>query len=222
MDLLIVEDDRATGQALERGLNEAGHDCRWVRNGRKALEEALRQQYDAIVLDRMLPEVEGLEVLRQLRAAGVHTPVLLLTALGAVAERVEGLEQGADDYLVKPFAFPELLARLQSICRRSARPAPVQSAGGLTLDLATRRVLHGGNEVPLTPTEFSLLELLMRHAGQVVTRRMLCEHLWDANWEGTTNVIEVHINRLRQKLEKAGVAEAIGTVRGRGYAFRAT
>src|SRR5262245_55654787 len=191
MKLLIAEDDRTTGQALRRGLVEAGHDCTWVKDGRRALAEALTHQYDAVVLDRMLPEVDGLTVLRRIRAEGALTPVLLLTALGAVTERVEGLEHGADDYLVKPFAFPELVARLQTICRRSARPAPVQAVGALTLDLATRRVLHEGSEVPLTPTEFSILELLMRHAGQVVTRRMLCEHLWEADWEGTTNVIEV-------------------------------
>ncbi len=222
MNLLVIEDDPVMGKSLFKGLKEAGHDCLWVRDGRRGLEEASTQRFDALVLDLLLPGLPGLEVLHRLRADGVRTPVLVLTALGAVEERVSGLNRGADDYLVKPFDFPELLARLEALHRRAVdRPAPVTSVGGLTLDLTTRRVQHDGNEVELTPTEFSILELLMRHAGQVVTRRMLCEHLWEADWEGTTNVIEVHINRLRKKLDK-GDPSLIQTVRGRGYALRAT
>jgi two-component system OmpR family response regulator/two-component system copper resistance phosphate regulon response regulator CusR len=222
MRILVIEDDPAAGRNVERGLAEAGHEPAWVRTGRHGLERASSGQFDVVVLDLMLPELPGLTVLRQLRAAGVRTPVLLLTALGSVEERVEGLNAGADDYLVKPFAFPELLARLASVCRRSAPPpSATLSAGGLTLDLSVRRVRCEGREVHLTPTEFSLLELLMRHAGQVVTRRMLCEHIWDADWEGETNVIEVHVTRLRGKLERAGAPGVIQTVRGRGYAVRA-
>jgi two-component system OmpR family response regulator/two-component system copper resistance phosphate regulon response regulator CusR len=173
------------------------------------------------VLDLLLPGRPGLEVLRALRGAGVRTPVILLTALGSVEERVAGLNAGADDYLVKPFAFAELLARLDAVCRRVVdRPAAVAAAGELSLDLTTRRVQRRDKEIDLTPTEFSILELLMRHAGQVVTRRMLCEHLWEADWEGTTNVIEVHINRLRKKLDRDGAEPTIHTVRGRGYALR--
>jgi two-component system, OmpR family, response regulator len=145
----------------------------------------------------------------------------LLTALGTVDERVKGLQSGADDYLVKPFAFPELLARLEAIRRRTLdRPSTTTQAAGLTLDLSNRRVSYNNREIDLTPTEFSLLELLMRHVGNVVTRSMVSEHIWDTKWEGETNVIEAHMTRLRSKLEKAGAGEAISTVRGRGYVLR--
>jgi two-component system OmpR family response regulator/two-component system copper resistance phosphate regulon response regulator CusR len=222
MHLLVIEDDAAIGKSLHKGLCEAGHDCAWVKNGARGLEQALSQQYDAIILDLLLPGEPGLAVLKKLRAEGIRTPVLLLTALGAVEERVAGLNAGADDYIVKPFALVEVLARLDAVCRRSVtRPPARLTANGLSLDLATRRVTSDEVEVNLTPTEFSLLEMLMRHAGQVVTRRMLCEHLWSADWEGATNVIEVHINRLRAKLHRAGQESLIQTVRGRGYALRA-
>jgi len=221
MKLLVIEDDRITGQSLQRGFEEAGHSCVWVKDGRSGVEHALSQQFDAIILDLLLPEKPGLDVLREIRFHGLRTPVLLLTALGSVDERVAGLEAGADDYVVKPFALPELLARLEAIRRRvQERPSPALGAGGLSLDLTTRRVTRDGKEIDLTPTEFSILEMLLRHAGQVVTRKMLCEHLWEADWEGTTNVIEVHITRLRQKLGGEGPSP-IQTVRGRGYAIRA-
>lgn len=223
MDLLVVEDDPVIGKALRKGFAEAGHACTWVKDGLQGLAQALSQQFDAILLDLLLPGVPGLGVLTRLRAEGVRTPVLVLTALGAVEERVAGLKAGADDYVVKPFAMAEVLARVEAVCRRAAdRPAAVLRAGELGLDLSTRRVTAGGVEVELTPTEFSLLELLMRHAGQVVTRKMLCEHLWEADWEGTTNIIEVHVTRLRGKLQRAGRGPLIQTVRGRGYALRAT
>jgi two-component system OmpR family response regulator/two-component system copper resistance phosphate regulon response regulator CusR len=222
MNLLVVEDDPVMGKSLSKGLTEAGHDCVWVRDGARGLEEAATHRFDVIVLDLLLPGLAGLDVLRQMRAEGVRTPVLVLTALGAVEDRVVGLHAGADDYLVKPFAFAELEARLEALHRRALdRPAAVMTAGDLTLDLTTRRVQRGSAEIDLTPTEFSILEMLMRHAGQVVTRRMLCEHLWEADWEGTTNVIEVHINRLRKKLDVTEPS-LIQTVRGRGYALRAT
>ena len=222
MNLLVIEDDSAIGKSLQKGLTEHGHECVWVRNGRRGLEEASSQQFDAILLDLMLPEVAGLDVLRRLRQSGLRTPVLLLTALGAVDDRVAGLNAGADDYLVKPFAFPELLARLEAVRRRATPPDPsTLQVGELHLNLTTRRTHRAGTELKLTPTEFSLLELLLRHVGQVVTRKMLCEHLWETDWEGTTNVIEVHINRLRNKLEEAGDPGSIQTVRGRGYAFKA-
>jgi two-component system OmpR family response regulator/two-component system copper resistance phosphate regulon response regulator CusR len=222
MNLLVIEDDPVMGKSLSKGLIEAGHQCVWVPDGLEGLHRAASQRFDAVVLDLLLPGVPGLEVLRRLRGQGFRTPVLVLTALGAVDERVAGLNAGADDYLVKPFAFPELLARLEAVRRRIVdRPPALMKAGDITLDLTTRRVHRGGGEVDLTPTEFSLLELLIRHAGQLVTRRMLCEHLWDADWEGTTNVIEVHVNRLRKKLDR-GDSSLIKTVRGRGYVLRAS
>jgi two-component system OmpR family response regulator/two-component system copper resistance phosphate regulon response regulator CusR len=221
MRLLVVEDDPVIGKALRKGFTEAGDDCAWAKDGERGLELARSQQFDAIVLDLLLPKQGGLIVLRTLRREGIQTPVVILTALGAVEERVAGLNAGADDYLVKPFAFPELKARLDAVCRRSlTRPAPVLHVGEVLLDLATRRVTRGGREIDLTPTEFSLLEFLMRHAGQVVTRKMLCEHLWESDWEGETNVIEVHINRLRGKLDRGFDQSMIQTIRGRGYALR--
>jgi two-component system OmpR family response regulator/two-component system copper resistance phosphate regulon response regulator CusR len=222
MHLLVIEDDPAIGKALAQGLSEAGHPCQLVKSGQKGLDEALSQRYDAIVLDLMLPDVPGLDVMRRLRAGGVRTPVLMLTALGSVEDRVGGLTAGADDYLVKPFAFAELVARLEAICRRSAdRPGAILKVGPLALDLTTRRATRGEAEISLTPTEFSLLEFLMRYAGQVVTRRMLCEHLWDSDWEGVTNVVEVHINRLRGKVDRGKGEPLIHTIRGRGYLLKA-
>lgn len=223
MDLLVVEDDAVIGKALQQGFRESGHGCVWAKEGERGLTLATSQRFDALIVDLMLPGLPGLDVLRQLRAQGIHTPVLLVTALGSIEERVAGLNAGADDYVVKPFAFPELMARIEAVCRRTATRPPAQmQVGDLTLDLATRRVCRGDDEVELTPTEFSLLEMLMRHAGQVVTRKMLCEHLWESDWEGTTNVIEVHINRLRGKLDRKFNDSLIQTVRGRGYALRGT
>jgi two-component system, OmpR family, response regulator len=223
MNLLVVEDDPIIGKSLRQGLVEAGHDCQWTKNGDEGLSLAQSRQFDAVVLDILLPGASGLEILSSLRAQGIRTPVILLTALGSVEERVAGLNAGADDYLVKPFALPELLARIDAVCRRAVtRPSPILTAGPLTLDLTNRRVTAGERDVELSPSEFSLLELLMRHAGQVVTRKMLCEHLWKSDWEGATNVIEVHVNRLRNKLDKLVATPMIETVRGRGYAVRAS
>lgn len=221
MEILVIEDDPVIGKALQQGFTEGGHDCVWAKDGERGLALALEQKVDAIVLDLLLPRMSGLEVLTEVRAAGIQIPVVLLTALGSVEERVAGLNAGADDYMVKPFAFAELLARVTAVCRRTgSRPASVLKNGDLQLDLTTRRVSHGAKDVDLTPTEFSLLEFLMRYSGQVVTRKMLCEHLWDTDWDGSTNVIEVHVNRLRGKIEKAGGEPCIHTVRGRGYVYR--
>jgi len=223
MNLLVVEDDPVLGKALQRGLNDGGHICDWVRNGRKGLEEARSQRFDAIVLDLMLPDLPGMDIVKSLRTDGIRTPVLMLTAMGSVEDRVAGLKNGADDYLVKPFAFPELIARLEAIGRRvNDRPSSTMTAGPLTLDLTNRRVTRGGTDISLTPTEFSLLEYLIRFQGQVVTRKMLCEHLWESDWEGVTNVVEVHINRLRGKIDRGFDEPLIQTVRGRGYVLRAT
>lgn len=223
MHLLVVEDDQVLGKAIQRGLTEAGHLCEWVRNGQRGLAEAQTQRFDAIVLDLLLPDLSGLDVMKALRDQGIRTPVLILTALSSVEDRVGGLKAGADDYLGKPFAFPELIARLEAITRRAGdRPSTVLTVGPLTLDLTNRHVTRGDAELSLTPTEFSLLEFLMRYAGQVVTRKMLCEHLWESDWEGVTNVVEVHINRLRGKIDRGFDEPLIQTVRGRGYVLRST
>jgi two-component system OmpR family response regulator/two-component system copper resistance phosphate regulon response regulator CusR len=222
LKILIVEDDPLLGRALQQGLEEAGWVCVCATDGMRGLEEAISGSPDAIVLDLMLPGLSGLELLKRLREQGVQTPVLVLSALGAVDERVTGLQAGADDYLVKPFAFPELMARLNVITRRSQQQtSSTLSAGPLTLDLTSRTAQREGRTIELTPTEFRLLEYLLRNAGQVVTRRMLCEHLWEADWEGVTNVIEVHINRLRSKIDREFDTPLLQTVRGRGYTIRA-
>ena len=221
MDILIIEDDTAIGKAVQKGLEEAGHACQWVTDGNAGLDAARGQKQDLIVLDLMVPGVSGLTILEKIRKEGIKTPVLILTAMGSIEDRVTGLKKGADDYLVKPFAMTELLARLEALCRRSTiKPSLVMHVGDLVLDLPTRCVKSGGTNIDLTPTEFSILEMLMRHAGQVVTRKMLCETLWESDWEGTTNVIEVHINRLRTKLQRGIKEPIIHTVRGRGYALR--
>ena len=223
MDILIIEDDPVIGKAVQKGLTEAGHECHWVKDGLTGFDAARSQKHDVIILDLLLPGEPGLVLLEKVRKHGIQTPVLVLTALGAVDDRVTGLKRGADDYLVKPFSMPELLARIEAICRRATlKPAAAVQIGDLTLDLPTRRVTNKEVEIDLTPTEFSILEILMRHAGQVVTRKMLCESLWESDWEGTTNVIEVHINRLRAKLQRGSKEPLIHTVRGRGYALRTT
>lgn len=219
--VLLIEDDVQLGAAVQQGLSEAGFECHWRRDGQHGLQAALSQMSDAIVLDLMLPDLDGLELLSELRAKKVETPVLILSAQGAVEQRVAGLQRGADDYLVKPFAFPEVVARLQALTRRSlVKPPQLYQTGPLSLDLALRRVTRDGKEIELTPTEFSLLEFLMRHEGQVVTRKMLCEHLWDAEWEGVTNVVEVHVSRLRAKIDRDFAPPLLQTVKGRGYLLR--
>ena len=221
-DILVIEDEATLAKALTRGLTDAGHHCELSRNGVKGLELFRTQKFDAAVLDLMLPDMHGLDLLRQARQEGIQTPVLVLTALGSVDDRVTGLEAGADDYLVKPFAFPELLARIDAICRRSGgRPAMVLEAGPISLHLGSRTVTRSGQQIELSPTEFSILELLMRHQGHVVTRKMLSEHIWHNDWDGVTNVIEVHINRLRSKIDRGFDQTLIQTVRGRGYVLRA-
>jgi two-component system, OmpR family, response regulator len=221
VELLIVEDEQVIGKALQQSLREAGHGCVWAKEGDRGLALATSQKFDAIVLDIMLPDASGLDLLCAVRGQGFNTPVILLTALGSVEELVAGLNAGADDYMVKPLAFAELMARIEAICRRTAtRPTAMMQVGELTLDLSTRRVSRPDGEVKLTSTEFNVLELLVRHAGQVVTRKMLCEHVWGFAWDGNTNVIEVHINRVRGKLDRKLNVSPIETVRGRGYVIR--
>lgn len=220
MHLLVIEDDAVVGKSLQRGLTENGHTCDWVTTGTEGIKRACSASQDAILLDLMLPDVDGQNVLEKIRDQGIKTPVIILSALGSVDHRVDGLTAGADDYLVKPFAFSELTARLSAVTRRTQnRPSTLLQVGNLTLDLATRRATREGKQIELSPTEFSLLEYLLRFAGQVVTRKMLCEHLWQADWEGTTNVIDVHINRLRGKVDRGFSTPMIQTVRGQGYAI---
>jgi two-component system OmpR family response regulator len=222
MNILMIEDDPAIGKSIHKGLSEAGHEVSWHRDGLQGLAQARAQKSEVMILDLLLPGESGIEILKKVRGEGINTPVVILTALGATEDKITGLKCGADDYLVKPFEMAELLARIDAVCRRASfKPAATLQVGELTLDLSTRRVSSGGVDIELTPTEFSILEMLMRHNGLVVTRKMLCESLWESDWEGTTNVIEVHINRLRNKLQKGIKEPLIHTVRGRGYALRA-
>lgn len=222
MRVLIAEDDIETARFLERGLEELGHTATLVSEGEDALHAAATCEFDAIVLDRMLPGLSGLDVLRRLRAAKVRAPVLLLTALGGITDRVEGLEAGADDYLVKPFAFAELTARLNALLRRPPLSDVVTrfEVGDVTLDLLRRDVTRAGKAVHLQPREFALLEQLMRHAGRVVTRTMLLELVWGYHFDPQTNIVESHLSRLRSKLRDAGGDDPIETVRGAGYRMR--
>jgi len=220
MQVSIVEDDPVIAKAVSKAVREAGHQCTWVPDGETAIRDRTLLSSDLVVLDLMLPKVGGLEVLRLARTAGVRTPVILLTARAGVPDKLEGFEAGADDYNVKPFAVDELLARIDAVHRRTAhKPAMELQAGELHLSLATKRLTLGDRTIDLTPTEFSMLELLMRYTGQVVTRKMLCEHVWGFDWDGPTNVIEVHVNRLRGKLDKGREESLIRTIRGRGYAL---
>ncbi len=221
--ILLAEDDKDTRQFVERGLGELGHNVVAAVNGEDALHLALTERVDVIVLDRMMPELDGFSVLKRLRAGGVSAPVLMLTALGRIEDRVDGLEAGADDYLVKPFAFSELAARIQALGRRSS-PASITtqlSAGEIEIDLLTREVRRGGKTILLQPREFRLLEELMRHAGEFVTRTMLLERVWDFHFDPQTKIVETHMSRLRSKLNEGGRTDPIETVRGVGYRLRA-
>ncbi|MGI8624491.1 MAG: winged helix-turn-helix domain-containing protein [Solirubrobacteraceae bacterium] len=224
MRILVIEDDRATADYIAKGLSEEGHVADVARDGRDGLFLALHEPFDVIVTDRMMPGADGLSIVRALRASGVRTPVLVLTALGEVERRVEGLEAGADDYLAKPFAFAELRARIRALARRPASAGADQAGlavGDLRMDLIRRIVTRGARTVELLPTEFRLLEYMMRHPGEVLTRTMLLEKVWDLSFDPTTNVVDVHVSRLRRKIEGEGEAPMIRTVRGAGYALDA-
>lgn len=221
MRVLVAEDDVKMAGLLRRGLEEAGYAVDIARAGDEALWAATENPYDAILLDVMLPDLDGFEVCRRLRAANRWAPVLMLTARDAVHDRVAGLDAGADDYLTKPFSFSELLARLRALIRRgpSERPA-VLTAGDLALDPATKRVTLGGERIELTPKEFALLEFFMRHPGEVLTRTRIIEHVWDFAYEGDSNVVDVYVGYLRQKVDRPFGRRSIDTVRGTGYRLR--
>lgn len=223
MRVLVVEDDRDAAQYLVKGLRESGHVVDLAETGPDGLELARGQTYDVAVVDRMLPGLDGLSLVRRMRDEGNRTPVLFLSALGEVDDKVKGLRAGGDDYLVKPYAFTELLARIEVLVRRHA-PDAVQTklkVADLELDRLTRSVARGGQTIDLQPREFLLLEYLMQHAGQVVTRTMLLENVWDYHFDPQTNVIDVHISRLRAKIDKGFPEALLHTVRGAGYCLRA-
>ena len=220
MRVLIIEDDQETAEQLLAGLRESGHDAEHMADGVMGLERARAGSFDALVVDRMLPGMDGLSLVRTLRAQGSQVPALFLTALGDVDERVAGLDGGGDDYLAKPFALSELLARLQAIVRRRAPVDSVLKVGDLELDRLAREVRRGGKPVPLQAREFRLLECLMLHAGETVTRAMLLKEVWGYHFDPQTNVVDVHLSRLRSRVDVEGSVPLLHTVRGVGYCLR--
>lgn len=224
MKVLIIEDDAQLAAYLAKAFDEIGALVERVGDGRDGLLRAAANDYDVLIVDRMLPSLDGLAIVRTLRASGDQTPVLILSALGEVDDRVDGLRAGGDDYLVKPFAFSELHARVEALLRRatpSDQPETRLQVADLEMDLLTREVTRAGQRIVLQPREFRLLEYLMRHAGQVVTRTMMLEQVWDYNFDPQTNVIDVHISRLRGKVDKDFKPPLLQTVRGAGYVLRA-
>ncbi|HUY33385.1 MAG TPA: response regulator transcription factor [Pirellulales bacterium] len=221
MRILVVEDNPELLRYLERGLKEQGFAVDSASDGERALRMAGAGGYDLLILDRMLPGRDGLDVLRRLRADGIGTPAIFLSARSAIDDRIEGLDTGADDYLTKPFSFGELLARIRAIVRRGSEAAPpLLKVADLRLDPATRLVERADRRIDLTAKQFALLHYLMRHAGQVVSRTMLLEHVWDFHFDGGTNVVDVHINRLRNKVDHPFDRPLIHTLRGVGYVLR--
>jgi two-component system, OmpR family, response regulator len=222
MRLLIIEDDHDAADYLAKAFREVGHVADQVFDGEEGLALALDGQYDVLIVDRMLPKRDGLSLIGALRAGGVETPALILSALGQVDDRVKGLRAGGDDYLAKPYAFSELLARTEALSRRRGGRGQetLYRVGDLELDRLSHRVSRGETEIALQPREFRLLEYLMKHAGQVVTRTMLLENVWDYHFDPQTNVIDVHISRLRSKIDKGFARPLLHTVRGAGYMIR--
>jgi len=222
MRLLLIEDDAEAAGFLQKALKESGHHTDWEDDGAAGFLRARDGGYDCLIVDRMLPEMDGLSVIRKLRDEGDRTPVLILSALGEVDDRVKGLRAGGDDYLTKPYAYTELLARIEALARRAV-PEEQQTrfvVGDLVLDRLSHRVTRGGAAILLQPREFRLLEYLMKHAGQVVTRTMLLENVWDYHFDPQTNVIDVHVSRLRGKIDKNFDKPLLHTVRGAGYVIR--
>ncbi len=221
MRVLVVEDNPDMGPYLRQGLEEQGFAVDLVADGLRGFEYASAGVYDLLILDRMLPGRDGLEVLGSLRAKGIKTPAIFLTAKSAVNDRVQGLDAGADDYLVKPFSFAELLARIRVVLRRGGEAPPsILRVGDLSLDPASHAVERAGQRIELSSKQYALLQYLMRHAGEVVSRTMIQEHVWNYEFDGLTNVVDVHINRLRNKIDKGFERSLIHTLRGVGYALR--
>ncbi len=221
MRILVLEDDTDTAAYVANGLEEEGHTVDHVNDGRDGVALAMTDDYDIIVIDRMMPGLDGLSIVKTLRAAGRQTPVIFLTALGGVDDRVDGLDAGGDDYLVKPFAFSELLARINALSRRPLAKSKETTlrVADLEMDLVSRKVTRGGKDVDLQPREFRLLEVLMRNRGRVITRTMLLERVWSFHFDPKTSVVETHISRLRAKIDKPFGKELIHTVRGSGYSL---
>lgn len=222
MRILVIEDDQETASFITSGLKRSGYAVDHAADGEKGLQLITSHPYDAAVIDIMLPKLDGLSVLKKLRSKNIYTPVLILSARNAVDDRIEGLSAGSDDYLAKPYSFMELLARVRSLIRRTtyaANPTRLMK-GDLTLDLLTREVTYASENIELLPKEFSLLEYLMRHHGEVVSKNMILEHLWSYDFEPQTNVVEVMVCRLRNKLEKSPDKKLIQTIRGAGYVLK--
>jgi two-component system OmpR family response regulator len=219
MKILLVEDDPSVASYIREGLTTAGYDVSWTGDGRKGLQMAASGGFAVLIIDRMLPGIDGLTLVRRLRESGNHTPALVLSALGEVDDRVKGLQSGADDYLGKPFSFEELQARVEVLSRRmgSETTQTTLQVEDLHMDLLSQQVRRGDQSIGLQPREYKLLEFMMRHAGQVVTRAMLLEHVWGYHFDPQTNVIDVHISRLRQKIDKGFEQALLTTVRGAGY-----
>jgi len=225
MRILIVEDDLEAANYLVKAFREVGHVVDHVSDGVEGYDRACDDAYDVLIIDRMLPKLDGLSLIGGLRAQKIQTPVLILSALGQVDDRVKGLRAGGDDYLPKPYAFSELLARTEILSRRNQASTPeemIYRVGGLELDRLAHKLTRGGKEIALQPREFRLLEYLMKHAGQVVTRTMLLENVWDYHFDPQTNVIDVHISRLRSKIDKGFDPPLLQTIRGAGYMLRDT
>ncbi|HZY55133.1 MAG TPA: winged helix-turn-helix domain-containing protein [Reyranella sp.] len=221
MKILLIEDDSQTADYIAKGLREHGHVVDKTDNGRDGLYMATGEPYDVMIVDRNLPKMDGLSLVKAARASGTRTPVLFLTTMGGVDDRVAGFEAGGDDYLVKPFAFAELLARVGALARRPPIVATTSlKVGDLEIDLLSRAVTRGGKRIDLLAQEFKILEYLMRHAGEIVTRTMLLEKVWDFHFDPKTNIVETHISRLRSKIDKGFDRPLLHTVRGAGYVIR--
>ncbi len=220
MKILVVEDDAEACAYLLRAFAEAGHAAEAAGDGRAGFDRAMERAHDVLIVDRMMPKMDGLAMIQALRGRGVATPALILSALGQVDDRVVGLRAGGDDYLAKPYAFSELLARVEGLARRGAPEATTLQCGDLALDRLARKATRAGEELALQPREFRLLEFLMRHEGRVVTRAMLLEGVWDLHFDPQTNVIDVHMSKLRAKIDKGRDAPLLQTIRGAGYVIR--